>query len=68
MKLILRQYLESFKERGKLDVLLPDLLLQMGLEVFLTPGIGSRQYGVDVGAIGSIDGGEKKVYLFSIKD
>ncbi len=35
MKLMIRQYLASLKERGELDALLPDLLSQMGLEVFL---------------------------------
>lgn len=67
MKLIIKQYLESLKERNELDALLPDLLSQMGLEVFLRPGIGSRQYGVDLGAVGKINGDTEKVYLFSIK-
>lgn len=68
MKLVIRQYLASLKERGELDALLPDLLSQMGLEVFLKPGIGSRQYGVDVGAFGKLSETSKnKVYLFSVK-
>jgi len=68
MKLVIRQYLASLKERGELDALLPDLLSQMGLEVFLKPGIGSRQYGVDVGAFGKLPGeSENKTYLFSVK-
>lgn len=68
MKLVIRQYLASLKERGELDALLPDLLSQIGLEVFLKPGIGSRQYGVDVGAYGKLsEDSENKVYLFSVK-
>lgn len=67
MKLIIKQYLSSLKERNELDVLLPDLLVMMGLDVFSKPSIGTRQYGVDVAAFGSIDGGAEKVYLFSIK-
>lgn len=68
MKLVIRQYLASLKERGELDALLPDLLSQIGLEVFLKPGIGSRQYGVDVGAYGKFsENSENKVYLFSVK-
>lgn len=68
MKLVIRQYLASLKERGELDALLPDLLSQMGFEVFLKPGIGSRQYGVDVGAFGKLTADEdEKVYLFSVK-
>lgn len=68
MKLVIRQYLASLKERGELDALLPDLLSQIGLEVFLKPGIGSRQYGVDVAAFGKLsEGADNKVYLFSVK-
>ncbi|MEM5545809.1 hypothetical protein [Pseudoalteromonas fuliginea] len=67
MKLIIREYLANLKERKELDALLPDLLSQMGLDVFSKPDVGGRQYGVDVAAFGSIDGKEKKVYLFSVK-
>lgn len=67
MKLILREYLASLRERNELDALLPDLLSQMGLDVFSKPGTGGRQYGVDVAAFGAIDAGPKKVYLFSVK-
>lgn len=68
MKLIIKQYLASLKERGELDCLVPDLLSQMGLNVFLKPGVGNRQYGVDVAAYGKLPGeSEDKVYLFSIK-
>lgn len=68
MKLVVKQFLRSLKERGELDVIIPDLLSSMGLHVYsvpLTPGV--RQYGVDVAAYGSIDGGVPSVYLFSIK-
>lgn len=67
MKLILKQYLSSLRERGELDVILPDLLSQLGLNVYSRPGRGTRQDGVDVGAVGRLDGGTEKVYLFSIK-
>jgi len=67
MKLILRQYLSSLRERGELDAILPDLLSQLGLNVFSRPGRGTRQDGVDVGAVGSLDGAPEKVYLFAIK-
>ncbi len=67
MKLILKQYLASLRERGELDVVLPDLLSQLGLNVFSRPSRGPRQNGVDVGAVGAIAGGAKKVYLFTIK-
>ena len=67
MKLIIKQYLASLRERNELDALLPDLLSQMGLNVFSKPGRGTRQDGVDVAAVGSLNGEPEKVYLFSIK-
>ena len=67
MKLILKQYLSSLRERGELDAILPDLLSQLGLNVFSRPGRGTRQDGVDVGAVGRLDGGPERVYLFSLK-
>jgi len=67
MKLIIKQYLASLNERNELDALLPDLLSQMGLNVFSRPGIGTKQHGVDVAAVGSLNGDPEKVYLFSIK-
>jgi hypothetical protein len=67
MKLIIRQYLAGLRERNELDAVLPDLLSQMGLTVYTRPGRGTRQHGVDVGAVGSIGGGPEKVYVFSVK-
>jgi len=67
MKLIIREYLASLRERDELDALLPNLLSQMGLNVFSKPGVGGRQYGVDVAAFGKIDDQPEKVYLFSVK-
>ena len=67
MKLIIKEYLSSLKERGELDSVLPDLLSQLGLNVYSRPARGTRQDGVDVAAVGSLDDGPEKVYLFSIK-
>lgn len=67
MKLIIKEYLFSLKERGELDSVLPDLLSQLGLNVYSRPARGTRQDGVDVAAVGSLDDGPEKVYLFSIK-
>ena len=67
MKLIIRQYLASLKERDELDAILPDLLSQLGLTVYSRPGRGTRQDGVDVAATGCLVGRAEKVYLFSIK-
>lgn len=69
MKLILKEYLASLRERDELDSILPDLLSQMGLNVLIRPSRGVAEYGVDVAAVGAIkQGEEEKVYLFSIKD
>ena len=67
MKLIFTEYLASLKERGELDMIIPDLLSELGLSVLSRPAIGTRQYGVDVAAVGDIGDGEKRVYLLSIK-
>lgn len=67
MKLIIKDYLASLKERNELDALLPTLLSQMGLTILSAPSIGNRQYGVDISAFGSINGEPEKVYLFTIK-
>lgn len=67
MKLIVKEYLASLKERDELDAILPDLLSEIGFTVFSRPGRGTRQDGVDVAAVGCLDGQTEKVYLFSIK-
>jgi hypothetical protein len=67
MKLILKQYLASLKERDELDAILPDLLSQMGLNVFISPTRGFKEYGVDIAAVGRINDDIEKVYLFSVK-
>lgn len=67
MKLIIKQYLSTLKERSELDAILPSLLSHMGLNVFARPIRGANEYGVDVAAVGNINGGEERVYLFSVK-
>ncbi|MAM58709.1 MAG: hypothetical protein CMN25_15395 [Salinicola sp.] len=69
MKLILKEYLASLKERGDLDqALLPNLLSAMGLQVLKTPMIGTRQDGVDISAVGQLPDDEQKyLYLLCVK-
>lgn len=67
MKLVFRQYLASLRERHELDVVLPDLLSELGYTIISRPSVGTRQYGVDVAALGPVTDGERKVYLFSLK-
>jgi hypothetical protein len=67
MKLIIRDYLASLKERGELDAILPDLLSELGYIVYSRPGRGTTQLGVDIAAIGFDEDGVKKVFLFSVK-
>ncbi|MCL1144165.1 hypothetical protein [Shewanella gaetbuli] len=67
MKLILKQYLASLKERKELDAVLPDLLSSMGMNVFISPTRGVKEYGVDIAAVGQVNDQDEKVYLFSVK-
>ena len=67
MKLIFMEYLASLKERGELDAILPDLLSEIGLTVISKPAIGTKQYGVDVAAVGRDVDDVRKVFLVSIK-
>ncbi len=69
MRIILKEYLASLKERDELDKLvLPNLLSSMGMKVIETPMKGVRQYGVDLAAVGQL--GEDNIphlYLFCVK-
>lgn len=67
MRLMIREYLASLRERGELDAILPDLLTEMGYRVFSRPAVGTRQHGVDIGAVGRDTDGQEKVFLFSVK-
>jgi len=67
MRLMIREYLASLRERGELDAILPDLLTEMGYRVFSRPSVGTRQHGVDIGAVGRDTDGQDKVFLFSVK-
>jgi len=66
MKVLIRDYLASLKEREELDAILPDLLSELGYNVYSRPQRGTLQQGVDIAAIGDEDG-ERKVFLFSVK-
>jgi hypothetical protein len=67
MKLIIREYLASLKERNELDAVLPDLLSELGFVVYSRPQSGTVQYGVDIAAVGVDEDGERKIFLFSVK-
>lgn len=70
MKIILKEYLASIKERGDLDKsVIPNLLSEIGLRVLNTPMIGTRQNGVDIAAVGKIKNKDNQqyLYLFCIK-
>lgn len=66
MKLLIRDYLASLKEREELDAILPDLLSGLGFTVYSRPQRGTQQRGVDIAAVGEEDG-ERRVFLFSVK-
>ncbi|HCW50210.1 MAG TPA: hypothetical protein DGP25_09655 [Brevundimonas sp.] len=67
MKVLLRDYLASLRERTELDVILPDLLSEKGFEVFARPQVGTVQHGVDIGAVGLDQNGVRSVFLLSVK-
>ena len=67
MKLMIREFVASLRERGELDAILPDLLSELGYTIISRPGRGTRQHGVDIAAVGQDDDGERKVFLFSVK-
>jgi hypothetical protein len=68
LKLLLKQYLSSLNERDELDVVLPDILSELGFNVISRPKRGTTQYGVDVVAIGPHPAtGKRSLYLLSIK-
>jgi hypothetical protein len=68
VKLIIRQYLASLRERDELDAVLPDLLSESGFLVYSRPGRGTVQHGVDIAAVGKDKkDGERKLFLFSVK-
>lgn len=66
MKALIRDYVASLRERDELDAVLPDLMSELGLNVFSRPGRGTTQKGVDIAAVGNLDG-EDKVYLVTVK-
>lgn len=67
MKLIIREYLGMIRESGEFDVILPDLLTQMGIIPLTKAQIGARQAGVDLPAVGNDENGKKILWLFVIK-
>lgn len=67
MKLLIRDYLGSLRERDELDAILPDLLSELGFHVYSRPQRGTSQLGVDIAAVGKDDDGERKLFLFSVK-
>ena len=68
MKLLLKQYLASLRERDELDIVLPDILSELGFTIISRPMRGTAQYGVDIAALGPHpDTGVPAIYLLSVK-
>ncbi len=68
MKLELKIFLAALKERRELDAILPDLLSAMDYDVIAKPGIGVRQFGVDIAAVGNDEDGVRKLFVFVVKE
>ena len=62
MRLIIKEFLTHLKEKDELDLLLHELLVQMGYTIDSYPQTGNRQYGVDIHA-----SKRKNLSLFVIK-
>lgn len=50
MRLVIKEYLTQLREKDELDLLICDLLVQMGYVTENVPKTGNRQYGVDIHA------------------
>ena len=48
MKLVIREYLASLKERDELDAVLPDLLNELDFPFCSGPAPGTQEYAGDV--------------------
>lgn len=68
LRLIVKDYISSLKERKELDFLFPILLDQMGFSVIKTAqsSHGQPEYGKDIIAIKEFDGKEI-IYIFQLK-
>lgn len=62
MRLIIKDYLLQLKEKDELDLLICDILLQMGYITENQPKTGNRQFGVDIRAHNA-----EELLLFVIK-
>lgn len=69
IKLIVRDYLSSLKERDELDYIFPLLLDQMNFKVLKSAASskGQSEHGNDIAAIKQGSNGERKIYIFQIK-
>ncbi|RDT53553.1 hypothetical protein DXF93_16280 [Escherichia coli] len=68
MKILISQYIRTLKERNELDRLLPNILLSMNIVPLFITQTGTRQYGVDIAAIGKDpEDNIRKLFLFVIK-
>lgn len=67
MRSIVREFFRGLRERSELDAIVPELLTATGFEVISRPQVGTRQFGVDVAAVGLDEDGVRKLFLFVIK-
>jgi hypothetical protein len=68
MKLLLSEYLRGLRERNELDVLLPRLLIAKGIMPLTRTQQGTRQFGVDLAAVGTDpEDAIMKLFLFVLK-
>lgn len=67
--IVVKEYLESLKEKNELNYIFPILLESMGFTILSKPKeyLGIQEYGKDIVAIGKDEDGIKKRFYFELK-
>lgn len=67
MKLLLRDYIASLRERDELDRVLVPLCIAKGLRIVREPELGSPEHGLDIGAVGPFAKRRRALVLIQVK-
>jgi hypothetical protein len=67
MKILVRDYLETLRERDELDSAIVNLLLAMDFRILEVPARGQPEHGLDIAALGSIGEEGPTLYLIQVK-
>jgi hypothetical protein len=67
LRFLLRDYLQTLRERDELDRALADLFLAMNLRIVKTPARGQSERGLDIAVFGRIGHDPPTLYLVQVK-